>query len=277
LDPILTTATVHPFDRAIALDELGEGRFAARTSAAYANMVGPFGGAVAATLMQAALMHPSRLGDPVAFTVNFASAIADGVYEIAARPERTNRSTQHWSIVASQSGAAAATATAVFAKRRTTWSRPDAEPPASIVPFDQLAPASSASHLPWVNRYDMRAMAGALPSAWDGEEQTSSMSCLWLRDDPPRPLDFASLTALCDTFMPRIFIRRRLWVPIGTVSITSYFHADAGMLAAQGDRPMLGVAHAVNFRDGYFDQSAQLWDDQRRLLASTHQLVYFRE
>jgi len=116
-----------------------------------------------------------------------------------------------------------------------------------------------------------------MPSDWDGGEAATSTSCLWVRDDPPRPLDYASLTALCDTFMPRIFIRRRVVVPIGTVTLTTYFHADAQILTAQGDRPLLGVACALNFRDGYFDQSAQLWDDQQRLLASTHQLVYYRD
>ncbi|MDM0040704.1 thioesterase family protein [Variovorax sp. J22G21] len=267
----------HPFDSAIALDGLGDERFVARTTAEYANMVGPFGGTIAAVLMQSVLGHPARLGDPVAFTVNFASPIADGAYEIVARPARTNRSTQHWSIVASQSGDVVATATAVFAKRRPTWSRSEAEPPPSVVPFDRLAPSPSAGGPPWVSRYETRSMAGGMPSDWDGGEGESSTSCLWVRDDPPRPLDYASLAALCDTFMPRIFIRRRTAVPIATVTMTTYFHADAQMLIAQGDRPLLGVARALNFRDGYFDQSAKLWDAQQRLLASTHQLVYYRE
>src|SRR4051812_47377176 len=128
----------HPFDGAIALDALGDGRFVARTTDPYANMVGPFGGVTAAVLIQSVLGHPARLGDPVAFTVNFASAIAEGAYEVAARPARTNRSTQHWSIVASQAGDVVATATAVFAMRRPTWSRPEAEPPPTVVPFDRL-------------------------------------------------------------------------------------------------------------------------------------------
>src|SRR5438128_670849 len=140
MEPATSTplAAEHPFDRAIALHDLGDGRSVARTSAAYANMVGPFGGTIAAALLQSALTHPSRLGDPVAFTVNFANAIADGPYEIAARAVRTNRSTQHWSIVASQAGEVVTTATAVFAKRRATWSQQEVEAPSSVVPFDQV-------------------------------------------------------------------------------------------------------------------------------------------
>ncbi len=49
------------------------------------------------------------------------------------------------------------------------------------------------------------------------------------------------------------------------------------MLRAQGDRHVLGTARALNFRNGYFDQSAEVWSDDWQLLASSHQLVYYRE
>lgn len=267
----------HPFDRAIALEALGEGRWVARTQAAYANMIGPFGGATAAALMQSVLRDPRRIGIPVAFTVNFASPLADGAYEVGTSLMRTNRTTQHWSVGATQSGAVVATGTAVFAMRRQTWSRPEAQPPSSFVPFDRLPRAPGVRRAPWVDRYDMRYLTGGLPSVWDGTEAADATSCVWLRDDPPRQLDHASLTALCDAFMPRIYVRRRLAVPIGTVTMTTYFHADDDMLAAQGDRPVLGVARASSFRNGYFDQSAEVWSADRQLLASTCQLVYYRE
>jgi hypothetical protein len=48
------------------------------TSQAYWNMIGPFGGATAAVMLQAALVHPERLGDPIALTVNFAGPIGEG-------------------------------------------------------------------------------------------------------------------------------------------------------------------------------------------------------
>ena len=78
-------------------------------------------------------------------------------------------------------------------------------------------------------------------------------------------------------FFPRILLRRRKPAPIGTVSLTTYFHADALMLATQGEDPVLGTAHAVNFGNGYFEQSAEIWSSRRELLASTHQAVYYRE
>ena len=67
----------HPFDIAIALRAEGEGAWQGQTSPAYANMIGPFGGVTAAQALNAVLQHPQRLGEPVAYTVNFAAPVAD--------------------------------------------------------------------------------------------------------------------------------------------------------------------------------------------------------
>ena len=55
-------------------------------------MVGPFGGVTAAQALAGVLKHPQRLGEPVALTINFAAAIADGAFDLIVRPVRTNRS-----------------------------------------------------------------------------------------------------------------------------------------------------------------------------------------
>ncbi len=268
---------MHPFDAAVRLEPQADGRLLGRTSPAYANMVGPFGGVTAACMLQAVRQHPARIGEPIALTVNFAGALADGEFLVAARPARTNRSTQHWVVEATQHDETAVTATAVFAVRRETWGAREAVPPADVPPAESLLPrASAADAPPWTRHVEMRFVRGGLPDVFDGVEQPESTSCVWLRDAPPRPLDFAGLASLCDSFFPRVFLRRRKRVPIGTVSMTTYFHADAAMLAAQADRPILGNVRAVNFRNGYFDQSAEVWSDAHELLATTHQVVYFR-
>ena len=66
----------HVFDEAVALETCADGSFQGRTSPAYANFIGPYGGITAAQCLNAVLCHPDRLGDPVAFTVNFAAAVA---------------------------------------------------------------------------------------------------------------------------------------------------------------------------------------------------------
>ena len=52
----------------------------------------------AAHMMNAVLLHPYRLGEPVSLTNNFAVALAHGPFTVQACAARTNRSTQHWII-----------------------------------------------------------------------------------------------------------------------------------------------------------------------------------
>lgn len=267
---------MHPLDEATRLEPLGAGLYRGETSPAYANMVGPFGGVIAAKLLNAVLLHPERLGEPVAFTVNYAGPIADGEFTLEARAARTNRSTQHWLIELKQNGLLATTATGVTAKRRETWSALEARRP-DVPPAGELRRFPSVGRPAWIERYDLRFVKGESDFSRTGVPSEDSESVLWARDDPPRPLDFVSLVALSDVFFPRLFVRRPVFVPIGTVSFTTYFHADSALLAANGDAPILGVARAQQFRNGYFDHSAELWGAHGALLATSHQIVYYKE
>ena len=268
---------MHPFDAAIALQPKDQGTYLAQTSPDYANMIGPFGGATCAVMLNAVLQHPDKIGVPVAFTLNFTAPVADGAFTITARAARTNRSTQHWVIEATQDSGVVALATAVLAVRRETWSNSEATAPAAMPQPSGLARMGSARRPLWVQRYDMRFMEGAFPNDFDGQEQAHSNSCLWLRDDPPRPLDYPALLAISDSFFPRIFIRRRRYSPMGTVSITTYFHTDEAGLAAQSDHYLMGTARANRFHQGFYDQSGALWSHDGHLLATTHQTVYFKD
>jgi acyl-CoA thioesterase len=268
--------TAHVFDAAVALQAAGDGTWQGRTSAAYGNMIGPFGGVTAAQALNGVLQHPQRLGEPVSFTVNFAAALSEGSFTVKARPARTNRSTQHWIVEMLQGQETVLTATAVTAVRRPTWSMAEAVMPQVPRPGDIPAPDRDG-RVEWIKRYDMRFADGGLPEAWDGEVGESSRTRLWVRDNPPRPLDIASLTGLSDVFFPRIWRRRATPTPFGTVSMTIYFHADSAQLQATGDGWLLGQAQAQAFRNGFFDQSAQLWNEAGELLVTTHQVVYYKE
>ncbi len=264
------------FDQALHLQPLGGDRFAGRTHPGWANMVGPFGGITAAQLLQAACLHPKRLGEPLALTVNYAAAVADGDFEIEAQPTRSNRTTQHWTLQMRQGGAVCTTGSAVFAVRRPTWSAPELTMP-QVPPAEQVAVESRPPPVAWPNRYEFRFIEGGWPDYTQAQPAADSRSVLWLRDQPPRPLDTLALAAMADVFYPRVFRRRARFAPAGTVSISTYFHADAAALAAQGSRPLLAVAQGRRFASGFFDQSAELWADDGPLLASSHQVVYYRD
>ncbi len=265
----------HLFDRAIALDTVAPGRYAGRTDPAWANMVGPFGGVTAATALQAILRHADCLGEPTALTVNFCAALAEGDFEVEAQAVRTNRSTQHWAVSIEQGGGTVLTATALTATRRDTWGAQEVRMPQVLSPAG-LGKPPMAAPVEWVKRYDLRFAEGPIPRVWDGEGD-NSRTTVCVRDEPPRPLEFASLTALCDVFYPRVWRRRATRVPAGTVSMTVYFHANGAELAAVGEGWLIGQAEASGFRNGFFDQRAQLWAQSGALLATTHQLVYYKE
>ena len=268
--------TLHPLDIATQLAPQGEGRFVGQTSADYWNMMGPFGGTTAATLLRAALEAPERLGDPVALTVNFCAPIAEGGFEIELTEARTNRSTQHWMIVMRQGGSVVATASAVFAIRRESWSHQPAPRP-QMPPAETLAAMETEGRNAWLSRYEFRFAEGEVrfePRSQD--DPASAYSALYIRDLPARPLDFISLAALSDTFIVRIFQMLGTFLPAGTVSLTTYFHTDAAGLAAQGAGPLIGIADSKVFRQGYFDQSAELWGTDGTLLATSVQTVYYK-
>ena len=276
-----SSSATHPLDEALQLASSSDpGQYEGRTHPGYWNMVGPFGGVTAATLLQAVMQHPDRLGEPLSLTVNYAGALAEGPFTVQATPVRTNRSTQHWTLSILQLDAEGApvvttTATAVTAVRRETWSVGD-------VPMPPVQPPAQHQSIPplggveWLNRYEMRPIAGLIPQAWDGSGD-HSLTQLWMRDAPPRPLDFCALAALADVFFPRVWLRRARRVPAGTVSITVYFHASTAQLQATGTGYLLGQARGQEFRNGFFDQTAQLWNEAGTLLATSHQIVYYKE
>lgn len=278
--------TQHVLDEALALQAGADGNFIGTTHPAWWNMVGPFGGITAATVTQALLQHPQCLGEPAALTVNFVAALTAGPFSIALRIAKTNRSSQHWLVEMFQaqsdgSAALVLTGTAITAVRRTTYNGTD-------VDFPQVATAHSLPRwdpavvgMEWLRRYDMRVVQGEVPDfkapAPDTLPPLYSLSRQWTRHAESRPLDYAALTAMADVFYPRIWRQRHTWVPAGTVSMTVYFHADQDDLAATSDGFVLCEAHAQAFRNGHSDQTARLWNESGTLLATTHQLVYYKE
>ena len=275
--------TDHVFDKAMALrpSEGRAGHFTGATSPDYWNMVGPFGGTTAALVLKAVLSHPDLLGTPIALTVNYAAALEAGPFELQATPVRTNRSTQHWTVQISQAGADGearlnTTATVVTAARRETWSASDLPMPVVPSPVDAARFNAGKMGVAWMGQYEMRPVSGMIPATWDGSGDHSE-SMVWLRDAEPRALDFASLASMSDMFYPRVWLRRAKHVPAGTVSITTYFHAGPAELATVGTGYLLGRAVGQRFHNGFFDQAAQLWSEGGLLLATSNQIVYFKE
>ncbi len=265
----------HIFDEATRVT-VGDSCWQGQTSDDYWAFVGPFGGVTAATILRALIDHPQRAGDPLALTVNFCAAIAQGAFDLDIRLVKANRSTQHWSVEMTQGGAGVATlATAVFAERRPSWSHQQARFP-QATPVEQTLPYAKVS-IPWVKQYDFRFVEGE--PDFSGRPQAapaSAFSKLWIGDRVPRKIDVLSLMSMSDAFFGRAFHARRELMPFGTVSLTTYFHADAEDIAAEDTSRVLAVADARIFHKSYGDQTGELWSPGGRLLATTTQIAYFK-
>jgi acyl-CoA thioesterase len=268
----------HPLDDATALERLGPDRLAGRTLPHYSNMGGMFGGFTAAALMRAVMEDERRQGAPVALTVNYCAALADGAFEIECRERRTGRSTQHWSLELTQEGRVTATASVVCGARREVWSHATARRP-KMAPPEQVPVFDFGSRFGWLNCYEMRFAKGEVdftvrePNA----DLREPVTLVWMRDKPDRPLDYVALAALSDALIIRAFVVRNVFVPVGTVSLTTFFHVGEDALRAQGSRPVLGHSTAHVFNGGFFDQAAELWDADGRLLATSTQIVWYKE
>lgn len=269
--------TLHPLDEATTLTPTGDRTATGRTHPAYANMAGPFGGTTAATLLRAVLEDPACIGDPIALTVTFCGAIADGEFEVSWIEKRTGRTVQHWTVDLVQNGKVAATASVVCGRRTETWEhRPGVMPVAP--PAAEVAPLEMGARLGWIQRYAFRFVEGAPQFGQPPEEGTRSARTLcWLSDLPERTLDFLSLAALSDAFIVRIIQVRGKPGPMGTITLTTYFHTDGEALAANGARPILGVADANIFNRGFADQEASLWSQDGVLLATSVQASFYRD
>jgi acyl-CoA thioesterase len=264
----------HPFDQAVELTATSPYAYQGHIPQTYDNMVGPFGGIIIAVILNGILSHKEHQGNPISITVNFAGPIEDALFELKVRPMRTNRSNQHWIAEITQGSQVAATATAVLAIRQETWMAREAHAPAAPTPED-VESWSAPPEPKWIQRYNFRFIRGELTLS--GQPAKDSESLLWVRDEPERPLDFLSLAAISDVFFPRVFIQRQQLGVASTVSITTYFHADVSSLARQASRPILAAARGQRFYRGYFNQVAELWSDEGDLLASSNQMVYFKD
>jgi acyl-CoA thioesterase len=267
----------HLFDDATRV-AAGDSRWSGHTSDDYWAFVGPFGGVTAATMLRAIMEHPQREGDPLAVTINFCAPIVQGPFDLDFRLIKANRSTQHWSVELTQGGGEAATfATAVFAVRRPSWSHQPASFP-HAPPFDAVRPYPTRSlKMSWVRQYDFRFVEGepqlgGVPHA----APASAFSKLWIGDTAPRQIDMLSLLSMSDAFFGRIFHVRNEFVPFGTVSLTTYFHASAEELVAEDITHILATADANIFHRSYGDQTGHLWSPNGRLLATTTQMAYFK-
>jgi len=260
-------------DESTALRDASDRVSAGHTDPSYWNFNGPFGGWIASVLLQHVLDDPRRKGDPISTSTTFAGPIEPGPFTIHVRRLRANRSTDFWwaELRQEQNGAEAvcAYATVGLAQRRSTPSfleqpMPAARPPEDVPERERPLP------LRWFEHFELRIAEG---DPFRGK--SSARSLAWARKKNAA-LDFAGLTEICDTAIPRIFFHTKGPVPIATVTMNVFYHASESELREVGNDFVLCEANWRIMHDGYFDEQQLVWNRAGQLLATTEQIVWFR-
>ena len=98
----------------------------------------------------------------------------------------------------------------------------------------------------------------------------------WVREMSGRPVDHLQLAFLADQCAPRSFFWSQGPRGSATLTMTVYFHATEGELAAVGDGYVLHEATATRGAESTADQQVRLWSRTGLLLATSDQLTWYR-
>ena len=194
----MLTRTAHLFDEATRVTA-GDSCWQGQTSDDYWAFVGPFGGATAATVLRALIDHPQRAGDPLALTVNYCAAIAQGEFDLDIRLVKANRSSQHWSVELTQARRCRDAGDRGVRRAPPVLVAPAGRVPAAK-PFEQIPPYTRIA-APWVKQYDFRFIDGDPDFERAAKDvPASAFSKLWIGDRVPRKIDMLSLMSMSDAF-----------------------------------------------------------------------------
>lgn len=258
-------------DETLRLERREADVFVGRTDQTYWNLIGPYGGWIATIMLKAVLPDAPTGFEPLIVTVDFMKAPKEGAIVIRRWCDRAGRTASFWRVTLEMpDGTLCARAQITLAPHRETHEFsghqiPDVPDAPDVEPFD-------ASLLPvkWAGRYDTRIVKGQF-----GTQSADTHSIVWIRDADGRPLDHLSLTAIADSPLPRLFLATGRVSNISTISMTTYVHAASAELDAIASEPILVDCHCKRAGGGFYDQHSKFYSPQGRLIATSHQMVWY--
>ncbi len=265
------------FNESLVLTPAESGVFNAQTDPRYWMMKGPFGGWVSAIMLKAAMAAVETPEHPLSITINFFQPITERDVKLVVTPQQLTRTLSFLKVDAIQlvdgKDQLAASAMVILGRRRGNVQFKELAPPEHLPQPETLEPVSArVGAPPFFTNYELRPIIGR-----PFQEADDSYTLAYARDYPPSPLDVISLTALADIPSPRLFHRRAGFVPIATVTLSVYFHGLPQEIDAQGDRPVIMAARARLIQAGFFDQTLEIWSSSGALLATSEQMVWFKD
>ena len=259
-------------DETLDLERRDTHTFAGHTDMRYWNIIGPYGGWVAALMLKAVIhdQAPSRF-EPVAFTVDFMKAPKEGAVVIRRTCDRAGRTASFWRVELEMAdGTPCARALLTMAERRDTGvfspeTMPDVPRPDAVERFETtLLPVK------WAHLYETRVVKGAM-----GGITPDTQSLVWVRDADRRPLDHVSMLALSDSPFPRLFLATGRPSNISTITMTTYLHASTAELQTIGSAHILADSRCARSVGGFYDQHTHFYSQAGDLVAASQQMVWY--
>ena len=258
------------FDATTSL-ERSDGHFEGKLDKSWWVVRGPHGGYLGSILLRAlteALDDPERRVRSL--TVHFVAAPDDGPFRIETTIERAGRSITFMSARMSQGGRCVAVALAAFS---VAWTGPefdDAEMPEVRGPDDSFRfPVDDPSVPPFLRNFAMRWAVGAAPFSGADRAELGG----WMRLAEPRIADPIVMTTYADAWPPVVFPRLTEPVVCPTVDLTIHFRSALPVDGARPDDFYLGVYDSKLARDGFFEETGEIWSAEGELLVQSRQLA----
>jgi acyl-CoA thioesterase len=248
-----------------------DGALIAPMDPAIAAYTGAFGGWVAAhALLAATRSADDSEADPLSVSIDFLRGIGPGDVESRGETISSTRSLRFVRVLTTQGGELCAGSSIVLARRRPTdtlspVAMPECAPPESLNPVP-----TTGLPVTWVSQYDLRFASGA-----PDRRQPELRTLVWVKQRDASALDYASLVAIADTPLPRVFMQYGTLSKITTVSMSVSFSANRDDLAAVTNSPVLVESWCTSGRHGYYDQQTRIWSRAGVLLATSSQIVWF--
>ena len=268
----MSQAALSEFDRATAVQPLGDGAYAASMDTGWWVVRGPNGGYVAAVMLRA-LADAAGDADraPRSLTVHYASAPAEGPVRIETTVERRGRSLSSLAARMTQDDELVALALAAFS---APWpDRHDFDgltPPLVGRPGEGALPDRPRELLPPIaQRWDFRGTLGAAPFAGADEAETGG----WLRLAEPRVADSLVVAAMTDAWFPAAFTRLTEPVALPTIDLTIHFRAPLPLAGARPDDWFLAAFRSRQAREGFVEEDGEIWSASGELVAQSRQLA----
>jgi acyl-CoA thioesterase len=232
---------------------------------------GPHGGYLGSIMLRAlteALDEPER--HVRSLTVHFVAAPDDGPFRIETTIERAGRSMTFMSARMSQGDRCVAVALAAFS---VAWSGPeftDAQMPDVTGPEDAFRlPVDQPDFPPFLRNFDMRWALGDAP--FTGAERAELGG--WMRLAEPRIADAILMATYADAWPPVVFPRLTQPVVCPTVDLTIHFRSALPIAGSHPEDFYLGVFGSQLGRDGFFEETGEIWSPEGELLVQSRQLA----